>query len=250
MSAILPGAGHFLIQRRRNGLLLVLAFLLLPLLFRPLGLPRTVGGLGFSGLAFIGLAIVAMVDAGYSGPRETRARQVWLALLLPIALLAGIIHANWALRVSGFRPYAVMGGSMAPAIPEGTRIMVDAFYYRKQSPKRGDIVACLLPTNARLIVIKRVIAVGGETIEIRDGKVRVNGTAIEEPYLSSKEPMTGEFDRLRPTPLPTGKLFVMGDARELSFDSRMRNFGLVDVTSVRGRVIYSVSMSGPIKTFN
>jgi signal peptidase I len=248
LSLILPGAGQFLIHRPRKGVLFLLAFPLLFLLIRPLALPRTIVGLGFLFLAFIVLCILAMVDAGYSGRPETRLRQVWLVLLLPLALVAGLQHGGWSMRAFGFRGLQMTTRSMAPTIPLGTRVFIDSFYYRHRNPKRGDIVAFSTPTAPRFTTVKRVIAVSGETIEVRRDAVLINGQAIQEPYALFQGPLADEIQRVGPVTLPPGKLFVMGDHRHLSLDSRMASFGLVDVSTLRGKVIYTVTLGAPVKT--
>ena len=141
----------------------------------------------------------------------------------------------------------------------GTRARLPAF----ETPRRGDVVVFAYPRNPDLNYVKRVIGVGGDTVEMRAGRVRVNGDPLAEPYVLRSDPthdvMDPEFAwqrgyfagapdearRLHPTrdnwgPLvvPTGKYFVLGDNRDNSADSRY--WGFVDAAAVRGRpmVVY------------
>ena len=85
--------------------------------------------------------------------------------------------------------------------------------------------------------VKRVVATGSETIQGDNGVVTVNGRRIEEPYVTHirNAPRRDEFG---PVEIPPGKLFVMGDNRDASMDSRMPQFGLVDEQDVMGRALY------------
>ncbi|HEY6305726.1 MAG TPA: signal peptidase I, partial [Candidatus Angelobacter sp.] len=78
--------------------------------------------------------------------------------------------------------------SMAPAIPEGSRVMVDTWYYRHATPRRGDVIVAMSPMSPGILILKRVVAVGGETVEVRGDTVLVNGTPIHEPMRCSKGP--------------------------------------------------------------
>jgi signal peptidase I len=126
---------------------------------------------------------------------------------------------------------------MAPALPEGSDLVVDSRYYRRQDPQRGDIIIFPAPTRPGLLLFKRVIATSGDTIKIQGDVVYLNGKLLSEPYAkfegSGDAPLS-----VAPTTLPAGKLFVMGDNRYVSFDRRYAGFGLVDIAAVRGKVLY------------
>jgi signal peptidase I len=251
LSAVLPGAGHFLLSRWRRGLVLLAVFAILFLVYWWLRLPQTLYGAFLPPLAVIGLCVFATWDAAYANRQgATKPTQWWLAALLPAALFAGTVDNNWIMRASGFRVFSVPSHSMEPAIPEGSRVMVDGPYYLHATPRHGEIVICIVPNSPGLFFAKRVIAVAGETIEVRGDKVLINGTSIDEPYAKFVGPTPSELARVRPITLPPGTLFLMGDNRHLSFDSRMAEFGLVDVSAVRGKVIYSIpSLAGHEKKF-
>ena len=125
---------------------------------------------------------------------------------------------------------------MVPTVPMGGRLFVDRKYYQNHSPARGDIVVFMNPQN--FYIIKRVIARGGETIEGRDGEIFVDGTVISEPYAVHSGNAPDFMDNFGPLKIPQEKLFVMGDNRDISLDSRSPDIGPIDVTSLRGKPIY------------
>ena len=142
----------------------------------------------------------------------------------------------------GIRTYVVQlfyipSGSMEPTLHgatadhSGDRVVVNKFVYRFNPPQRGDIVVFVAPTEADKDFIKRVIAVGGDVIEIRDGHVIVDGKPTTETYVA------GEFAgaEFGPVDVPKGKLFVIGDNRGNSSDSRV--FGPIDEDKVIGEAI-------------
>lgn len=106
-------------------------------------------------------------------------------------------------------------GSMIPTIQIDDRLIGNRLAYLFSSPKRGDIVIFPYPDNEQEIYIKRVIGLPGETIEIVDGVLYIDGAVYEEDYLN--EPMEGSFG---PFTVPEGHYFMMGDNRNHSWDSR------------------------------
>ena len=140
------------------------------------------------------------------------------------------------------QPYKVQQQSMEHTLEPEQYVLVDKLTPRFDPYKRGDIVVFSPPPDwAReddTPFIKRVIGLGGETVEIRDGKVFIDGTELEEPYLfaaapdDTTQPTTVPGDEHRWV-IPEGELFLMGDHRSNSADSRM--FGPVETGQVIGR---------------
>jgi signal peptidase I len=250
LSALLPGLGQLLVRRWRNGLLMMLAYAALFTVCFWLRLPQTFFGVVVSMLALIGLCVLAASDAAYGGQRpETKPTQWWLAALLPAAMLVGTVDGRLALRVAGFRTFTALGTSMAPALPEGSHLVVDGRYYRHKHPKRGDIIVFDSPTRPGLLLFKRVIATGGDSIRVEGDTIYLNGRPLSEPYARLEGPLIAQ-PWVAPATLPADKLFVAGDNRNVSFDSRYQGFGLVDSTSVHGKVIYALPAWGSdIKKF-
>lgn len=118
--------------------------------------------------------------------------------------------------------------SMEPNLHEGELLILEKISYRFRPPQRGEIVVFRLSAEPTSHLIKRVIALPGETIEIRDGRVYIDGDLLDEPYAS---PTT--YPSMRPLRVPPESIFVLGDNRGLSNDSR--SFGPVAYTDIMGR---------------
>lgn len=125
-----------------------------------------------------------------------------------------------------FRDIAVSGSSMLPTLPDGGRILISCLYFE---PKPGDIVVVdAKATKLEQVLVKRVIAVEGQVINIdfQAGKVYVDGILLEESYCSA--PTTRRYDVAFPQTVPPGHVFLMGDNRPASEDSRSSRVGMVD----------------------
>jgi signal peptidase I len=161
---------------------------------------------------------------------ETRDRRqiiaVVIAVLLP--LLAGLCYYE-------FPRYRNGSDAMEPTFHTG-----DLVYVRRgKAVSRGDLVAFHAPHEPKTILMKRVIAVGGDVIAIKEGRVVLNGHAIEEPYRSNSS-----GDNFEARLVPPNAYFVLGDNREKSNDSRF--FGSVPRASLIGKPFVVVSPTGGI----
>jgi signal peptidase I len=131
------------------------------------------------------------------------------------------------------QPFVIPSGSMEPTIQIGDRVLVNRFVYRFTQPSRGDIVVFEPWTAGQPDLIKRIVAVGGDTIAMAgDGRFTVNGRRIDEPYLTESNRRT-QPGRLLPYKVPRGTVFVMGDNRNNSGDSRFN--GPVAVSAIVGK---------------
>lgn len=139
------------------------------------------------------------------------------------------------------QPFQVQQHSMDRTFAQGDYVLVDRLSHLWSPYARGQVIVFRPPADAAGQTgpfIKRVIGVGGDTVEVEDGQLFVNGVALDEPYLFRNdagvvEP-TGTSDQSRWV-VPEGELFVMGDHRQASDDSRV--FGPIPVTSVIGRAV-------------
>jgi signal peptidase I len=168
--------------------------------------------------------------------RGRRGGPRWLIEVIETLALTLVIF----LVVQNFvaQPFKVEQHSMDRTFAEGDYVLVDRLTHLWSPYARGQVIVFQAPvvTNRKDPFIKRVIGVGGDTVEVRDGHVFVNGVALDEPYLfrndaAVPEPtITGSQSRWV---VPVGELFVMGDHRRVSDDSRL--FGAIPVSSVIGR---------------
>jgi signal peptidase I len=138
------------------------------------------------------------------------------------------------------QPFQVEGDSMERNLEPGDYVLVDKLSPRWDPYSRGDVVVLHPPDGwaaDKTPFIKRVIGVGGDTIQVKDGLVYVNGTALDEPYLyadanGTRQATTSDEPQWL---VPADDVFVMGDHRQESADSRL--FGPIPVTSVLGRAV-------------
>lgn len=140
-----------------------------------------------------------------------------------------------------FRVVTVIGPSMYDTLIEGDRLLlVSSLVYRQ--PQQGDIVVCSKESfDDGKCFVKRVIATEGQKVEINfeTGEVKVDGVVLDEPYLHSltNRPEGVEF----PVVVGEGQIFVMGDNRERSLDSRSTQIGLVDERQILGKAVFIIS---------
>jgi signal peptidase I len=160
-------------------------------------------------------------------------------------------------KVFVVQAYYIPSTSMQPQLDVGDRVLVSRLSYRLHDPHRGDVVvfddpgrdgdAGALPVRVGREVlgalgigtggdslVKRVVALPGETVEGREGRVFVDGRELREPYLA-REQVTSAFG---PERVPRDRIWVLGDARENSVDSR--SFGAVPIDAVEGRALFRV----------
>ncbi len=200
-------------------------------------------------------------DAGPTPPeKQTNRRPFWREF--PVLVVAAFALAL-LIKTFVLQAFYIPSGSMLPTLEVGERILVEKISYRLGSPDRGDVVVFERsldpavpspheddsvpedivnafkslfgwPTGGEQDYVKRVMAVGGDTIEGREGVVYVNDEPVDEPYLP-KGVVTSDFPTQQ---IPEGQIFVMGDNRGSSDDSR--NFGPVPDDEVVGRAFLSI----------
>lgn len=135
------------------------------------------------------------------------------------------------------RVVAVDGSSMLPTLTNGDRLILRSAGYR---PAAGDIVVIDSYINYGRPLVKRIVALAGDTVEIdpEAGVVLVNGQPLAEPYAA--EPTTELGDMAFPAVVPEGSVFVMGDNRQHSTDSRFSSVGFIDERDILGKAIFRV----------
>ncbi len=127
------------------------------------------------------------------------------------------------------KPFTIHQVSMRPTLEEGDRILLNRMSYHFRDPKAGDVVVLHSPMVEGEDLVKRVVAVAGDQVAIKDGALYVNGVVQDEPYLLEQDFMTDPEIEVR---VPEGHVYVMGDNRNNSGDSRL--FGAIPTDSIIG----------------
>jgi signal peptidase I len=224
-------------------------------------------GPALGGLALVGaVALGAVVDAAWLAlavrrgavPPGPRYPGLAFVLLLVVGGLGGSLSLALQVRGSVVAAYRVPNASMAPAVPPGSRVLAAVSAYRQAPPSVGDIVLFANPALPAQTWVKRVVAVGGQTVEVRAGRVWVDGRPVtsggagtpgsvggkpgvfldEGGYRVFVADESGEAEAATgPLTVPEHYVFVLGDNRSASRDSR--HFGTVPWTAMRGRVAFT-----------
>lgn len=148
----------------------------------------------------------------------------------PVLVLVGLVGLVMILVRVVAEPMRVSSDSMEPTFASGDHVLVEKLGVVGHQPDRGAVVVIRAPDTGGLL-IKRVVALGGETVGIRNGVLMVDGTAVSEPY--GHQTVPGSY--FGPVRVPEGTVFVLGDHRLGSVDSRA--FGPVPLSAIVGKVI-------------
>jgi signal peptidase I len=178
------------------------------------------------------------------GAPKSRLRQnvesLLLAVVVALVVRSSVVEAFW-----------VPSGSMLPTIQIGDHLFVNKLAYGMHLPfidrelaqwrplQRNDIVVFTSPVDRSIDLIKRVVAVAGDTVEVRNKKLFINGEAVPDPHATFTDPNAHSAvprDNFGPVTVPPGKFFVMGDNRDQSYDSRY--WGFADEADVKGQATF------------
>lgn len=149
-----------------------------------------------------------------------------------IVSIAAAIAVALLIRTFIVELYVVDGPSMRPTLQHEERLVVNKFIYYFRDPQKGEVVIFRYPRDPSRDFIKRVIATAGDTIEIKDGRVYVNDQLLREDYILEKT--RTEYPKVT---IPEGTIFVMGDNRNNSEDSRFPDVGFVPLNLVKGEAV-------------
>ncbi len=170
------------------------------------------------------------------GPEKSVIRQYAEAFIIAIVLALVI-------RTFVVQAFKIPSGSMLPTLQIGDHILVNKFNYWFTDPQRDDIIVFKFPQDEGRDFIKRVVALPGEKVEVRGKQVYVNDKPLREPFAvhmdrSIQENPISPRDNFSPVVVPPGQLFMMGDNRDYSMDSRF--WGFLDKKKIKGKafIIY------------
>jgi signal peptidase I len=190
------------------------------------------------------LALAPATGASDREPAQRSSGRLWRAVWEFLHDLSVAVLFCFFLITFVAQAFRVQGTSMEPLLEDGERIVVNKFVYRFRPIDRGDVVVFWYPRDPSVSFIKRVVGLPGDTVEIRSGRLLVNGAAVNESYLP---PSFRDTDNLPPTEVRRGYYFVLGDHRRSSNDSR--SWGEVPERYIYGRAefrFWPVARLGPI----
>jgi len=237
LSFLLPGLGQLYNGQLKKAIVFYAMVLLIPLLLINMLF-------GFSAFIYYYALVIAFriytigdayLDARKVGCIRPGLWQRWYIYLLIIVITILIIpvYGN-ATVLKHVRTFYCPSTSMIPTLQRGDYFVVDKRYYKNHIPARGDLIILDPPESADAegkLFIKRVIATGGESVQIINGKVLINDRPLKEPYIA--EPAMYDMEK---TEVGRGRVFVLGDNRNNSEDSHI--WGPIDVSRLKGKPLY------------
>lgn len=246
LSLLVTGLGQLYAGRPVRALTLYFASLALLVGFVMSGALRAFAGLIVFLLACLLFSAWVLWDAVHiarrSGDYSPKRFNRWY-VYVAAWLVSGFLIAPRLLALSSVRTFWIPSASMEPTLLVGDHLVADLTHYRSARPSRGDLAILASPENPAIILVERVIGLEGEEIEIRKKSVLIDGRPLRDPWgrhtdTSAYLPpsLMDRRDNFGPLKIPAGMVFVLGDNRDNSYDSRF--YGPVPMTSFKGRALY------------
>ncbi|MDH3347587.1 MAG: signal peptidase I [Desulfobulbaceae bacterium] len=248
LSVLTIGLGHIYVGKAKKGILLYVGQAVIFLVLIPLIIFKT--NIYFYFLLLLtglGYLIFCAVDA-LKTARENKHSYELLKYNKWYLYIACYIMANMVVQPTVIhyfqenivKAYKIPTSSMLPTIYIGDWILVNRFKYKITPPKRGDIIVFEYPQDPEIDYIKRLIAIAGDIVEIKNKKLFINNIEQTEDYAIHLDPKNinsihSPRDNYGPLTVPNNTVFVMGDNRDKSYDSRF--WGFVNVGKIRGKAI-------------
>jgi signal peptidase I len=246
LSIILPGAGQIFNGHGRKVIWGYTLFLIIPIVFIIFNLFHSFEGLISFLILLLVLFIWNIIDAFICAVRSQKTPKIkinYSLVIIPLILFSidayGIVnHLDRNSTMLGVRAIQLATNSMAPTIKEGDFMIMATRSQRTEGLKRGEIIV-FYHRGLNELLFKRLIGLPGDIVEGKSPNIIVNGNLIDEPYLESIEKYKNNNFNDRhskkefgPIQVPENKLFVVGDNRKNSFDSRDNKFGFIDIDDV------------------
>jgi signal peptidase I len=207
--------------------------------------------------AWLLLSLLAILDAIRSGLKGRNGRELkpynrWsiyvsiLVVYCGFSYLIPYLMPNKSGPFDAIETYKIPSGSMLPTVEIGDHLICNLMYYRSHNPQRGDIIIFQNPSDENKDYLKRIVGLPGDTVELRQNTLFVNGQAVDEPYAVyiNNGPRPRNYGRYF---ISENEYFVMGDNRNNSRDSRF--YGTVKRESIRGKasfIYFSWDMEIPV----
>ena len=242
LSFITPGLGQIYNGQFKRGIILYLIELLLvvALIFSGLFLKFFYGAI-ISLVIILGFTIFIWLNALFDAIKLKEVRlkpyNKWYIYLVIVLINSFVIQPviSSVIKNNRVKAYKIPASSMEPTLLVGDYLIVDRGCYKSQKPKRGDIIAFEFPKDPSKDFIKRVIATEGEKVKIVHNKIYIDDQLIDDPWGHFTMPRSSIED-YAPVKVPQDCLFVLGDNRDNSQDSRF--WGFVNIKKVKGKALY------------
>lgn len=244
LSLLAPGLGQIYNGRGALGLVFLLIFAALPFLWGLTGWPRHYFGLVALAIVTIGLWLFTIVHASIQarriGEAELKKYQKLgvyaFFVVLSIGLTIFVPIRTW-MSFLGIAPFKFATTSMMPTVHQDDFLMIGPRAYDNQAPQRGDLIVLTYPRDPSKRFLMRVIAIEGETVEIKNKQVFIDGQPLRESYkIHEANALDNSRDDFGPLRIPARHCFVLGDNRDNSNDSRF--WGALPLANVKGRALY------------
>jgi signal peptidase I len=240
LSAFMPGAGQLLLAQRRKGIILLFVWIVIVFCIWPLRLPRFLAGFDLIVMSWVALSLYGACTALLEYKKRSAERRTLKGWLWGVPLLTYLgFNAVFTplFLLAGFRALEFNSSATETTLLIGDHFIIDKTFYHDHSVNRNDLVVL---RRQEYQTVKRVIAIGGDTLEAKNRQIIVNGRMVEEPFIRHTLALgTNQWmDSFGPLTVAAGKYFVMGDNRDVSLDSRSPEFGLLDPQAITGRPLY------------
>ncbi len=239
LSFIMPGLGQVYNAQLKKGAIFFSIVFLVPIVLAIPGLYKSFSGMLLVLILEILFTIYIIVDAFRYARNKAIELKPYNKLAIYLLIIAlGVGTSFVSDYLIGIKAYKIPEATMSPTLQNRDHFYVDL---RPKNIKRGDIIVFAYPEDPRREFYKRVVAIGGDVIEAVDREIYINGTRIDEPYVLHTETTilpahASKRDNFGPITVPENSVYVLGDNRENSHDSRF--WGFVDEEAIRGRALY------------